>query len=110
VVLCWKFCRSRLDLEQAQEPFCKVARIIQFSNYFERENSWTPSMSRDRDLVHRGPLGGVDYRPPGHGGALIRGWVNFGAQKLGEGISRLQGISVNANKLCHDMQPNAFLI
>jgi hypothetical protein len=32
-------------------------------------------------------------------------WVN-----LGEGISRLQGISENANMLCHDMQPNVLLI
>jgi hypothetical protein len=36
--------------------------------------------------------------------------VNFGAQKFGEGISRLQGISENDNMLCHDMHPNALLI
>jgi hypothetical protein len=36
--------------------------------------------------------------------------VNFGAQEFGEGISRLQGISENANMLCYDMQPNALLI
>jgi hypothetical protein len=34
--------------------------------------------------------------------------VNFGAQEFGEVISRLQGISENANMLCRDMQPNAF--
>jgi hypothetical protein len=36
-------------------------------------------------------------------------WVNFGAQELRKGISRLQGISENANMLRHDMQPNALL-
>jgi hypothetical protein len=36
--------------------------------------------------------------------------VNFGAQEFGEGIFRLQGVLENANMLCHDMQPNAFLI
>jgi hypothetical protein len=36
--------------------------------------------------------------------------VNFGAQEFGEEISRLKGISENANMLRHDMQPNALLI
>jgi hypothetical protein len=36
--------------------------------------------------------------------------VNFGAQEFGEGISKLQEISENANMLCHDMQPNVLLI
>jgi Holliday junction resolvasome RuvABC endonuclease subunit len=40
----------------------------------------------------------------------MRTWVNFGAQKFGAEISRLQGISENANMLLHDMQPNALLI
>jgi hypothetical protein len=36
--------------------------------------------------------------------------VNFGAPEFVEEISILQGISENANMLCHDMQPNALLI